>query len=187
MREIHKSLFKRNEELLKLSMVDGLTGLANRRAINELGEKIWEHALSNNVTISFIMIDIDFFKQFNDLYGHMAGDKILCNVARVLNSTYLTSSDLVGRFGGEEFLILLYNRSRDETFALCEQLRQNIENLEIRHENSTFGILSISLGMCTAIPSQKFTYDYMLKAADEALYIAKNSGRNCVKEKDITN
>ena len=183
LKEEQKDLLTKNEKLTELSLIDELTGIGNRREVDISGRKIWKQGFDNAVPVSFIMVDIDFFKQFNDLYGHIAGDTVLFKVAQMLKSGLPAQCDYAGRYGGEEFLIFLYNRSEEEAMEICEDFRKGVEKMGIQHKYSEIGLLTISLGLYTAVPANDCSYEEMLARADEALYIAKKSGRNCIKQK----
>ncbi|MDH5560010.1 MAG: diguanylate cyclase [Deltaproteobacteria bacterium] len=174
-------LFKLNQSLEELSFKDSLTNLANRRYFDEFTQKEWERARREKWELSLIFIDIDYFKAYNDGYGHQAGDDCLKRVARILKKMSHRSSDLVARYGGEEFAVVLPNTTGEGAFKLAEDLRKAIEQEEIIHEfskNSSF--LTISLGVATLIPC-KNTYPHeLLLLADQALYKSKNEGRNKV-------
>lgn len=184
LKEEQKYLLNKNEELTELSLIDELTGIGNRREVDIMGQKIWKQGFDNKVPVSFIMVDIDFFKQFNDLYGHLAGDTVLFKVAQTLKSGLPTRCDYAGRFGGEEFLIFLYNHSEEEALEICEDFRNGVEKMGVQHKYSEIGLLTISLGLYTAVPANDCPYEEMLARADEALYVAKTSGKNCVKQKN---
>lgn len=181
LKEQQKDLIFANEKLAALSALDELTGIGNRRGLDAAGKDLWRRGLDNKQQISLIMIDIDFFKQYNDLYGHQAGDNILRTVAQTLKRNIRARYDYVGRYGGEEFLVLLYNTSSVETTKIAEKLRLEIMGLNIEHKVAAEKIVTISLGACTAIPINALSFELMLSNADEALYKAKEAGRNCFR------
>ena len=126
-----------------------------------------------------MMVDIDYFKQYNDTYGHLEGDEALVKVATTLKKTFCRAGDFVFRLGGEEFGILLADSSKDNSIMLASKLLRNISDLEIEHKNSSVDKnLSISIGICSIIPLINDEENYLIKCADEALYRAKESGRN---------
>lgn len=176
-----KDLISANEQLTVLSTVDELTGVGNRRQLDTVGKDLWRRGLDNKQPISLIMIDIDLFKQYNDLYGHQAGDNVLRTVAQTLQKKLRAKYDFVGRYGGEEFLVLLYNSSASETMKIAEKLRIEIKNLNIEHSAEKDKILTISLGAYTSVPNNELSYETMLSFADSALYKAKESGRDICK------
>ena len=176
-----KDLISANEQLTVLSTVDELTGVGNRRQLDTVGKDLWRRGLDNKQPISLIMIDIDLFKQYNDLYGHQAGDNVLRTVAQTLQKKLRAKYDFIGRYGGEEFLVLLYNSSASETMKIAEKLRIEIKNLNIEHSAEKDKILTISLGAYTSVPTNELSYETMLSFADSALYKAKESGRDICK------
>lgn len=179
--EANSQLEKHNVELQQLSSQDGLTGIANRRSFDEFLEKEWSRAIrdNNNIEISLIMIDIDFFKVYNDNYGHQAGDDCLKKVAWALDKCIHRATDLMARYGGEEFVCVLVDTPLDGAMTLAENMRKAIEDAALPHEHSKVAnIVSISLGVSILTPSKENLAENLVKAADEALYEAKESGRN---------
>lgn len=158
--------------------IDGLTGLNNRRCLYELAEKEFLISKTNTSSISVIMLDIDFFKQFNDTYGHDIGDIVLKNVASNIKKI-IKEHDIVGRYGGEEFIIILPNTDLDEAVVSAENLRITIENMKINIKNQKQINCTISLGVASINPNFK-NIDELIKAADIMLYKAKENGRNMV-------
>ncbi|UTC78057.1 diguanylate cyclase [Treponema sp. OMZ 799] len=181
LQEEQKDLISANEQLTVLSTVDELTGVGNRRQLDTVGKDFWRKGLDNKQQISLIMIDIDLFKQYNDLYGHPAGDNVLRSVAQTLQKNLRAKYDFLGRYGGEEFLILLYNSSAAETMKIAEKLRIEVKNLKIEHSAAKDKVLTISLGAYASIPANELSYETMLSFADAALYKAKESGRDICK------
>lgn len=180
METIMQDLQAANAKLRALSLSDGLTGLANRRSLEAFLDKEWRFALREKLPLTLIMLDVDWFKLYNDTYGHQAGDICLRRLADVLTQTAQRGGDLAARYGGEEFLVVLKKTDRSSAQALAEQIRLAVENLRIRHAASkTSPFVTISLGISTMIPSQGKTYQQLIDAADRALYQAKESGRNC--------
>ncbi|MBS1188262.1 MAG: putative Diguanylate cyclase [Rhodocyclaceae bacterium] len=159
---------------------DGLTGIANRHSFDVYLEREWRRAQRLQVPISLIMIDVDFFKKYNDRYGHPAGDRCLAAVAKTLAGSLRRASDLVARYGGEEFVVVLFHTPRDDARTVAENLRGAIEALGITHEDTSGGVVSISLGGATAVPGVAGQPGALLRAADDALYEAKAAGRNRV-------
>ena len=159
---------------------DKLTGIANRRRFDMTFEQVWAQSRRSGIPISLIMVDIDHFKQFNDHYGHQAGDKCLAQVAKALSETARRATDLVARYGGEEFVILLNQTTRDDAYQLAERMRAKVESLKIEHVKSGFGYVTISVGGTTVFASDSSETVNPLKYADEALYSSKGSGRNQV-------
>ncbi len=170
-----------NRELQRLSSLDGLTGIANRRQFDKVLEQEWQRALRNCGELSLIMIDIDFFKLFNDTYGHQAGDDCLRAVAHALDRVVHRPSDIVARYGGEEFAAILPETNAAGALRVAEKMRETIERLNMRHETSKVSDrISLSIGVATATPRGSENPDMLLSAADGALYQAKHDGRNRV-------
>lgn len=170
-----------NKKLKKLSRVDGLTGIANRRFMDEFLDKEWLRAIRSKTTVSFILIDIDFFKLFNDNYGHPEGDECLKRVAATLKSLVNRPGDLVARYGGEEFAIVISDTEQAELVA--RHCRRSIEELQIPHEFSEVSdVVTISVGVCTTFPEKGTDPGLVITSADKALYAAKKAGRNRVEQ-----
>lgn len=159
---------------------DKLTGIANRGAFDTSLEREWLLAQRMRVPVSVIMIDVDFFKKYNDRYGHQAGDDCLSRVAKALAGTVRRSSDMLARYGGEEFVALLFHMSRDDALMLAEALRRAVEAMNIEHRDNRLGVVTISLGGATCIPDKESLPEDLLRKADAALYQAKTEGRNQV-------
>lgn len=175
----------KSEEIEKLSRIDGLTGLYNRRYFEEIFNQQWKTAARNAIPISIIIGDVDYFKTVNDTYGHQAGDAFLQEIARLLGRIIKRETDVIARYGGEEFVILLLNLDTGETRKLAEQIRSEMENLRFPYEGQHISA-TISLGAASCIPGKQSQKEEFLKAADEALYRAKNLGRNHVIFSDKT-
>jgi len=163
------------------SWEDRLTGLGNRRRFDERLDLSWHQAVRLQVPVSLILLDIDHFKPYNDNYGHPAGDACLQQVATALNGCVKRAGDLVTRYGGEEFAIVLFHTPMNDAKAMGETLRAAVAELELKHEFSMSGIVTISLGGATIIPRQEGKIGDLVRAADEALYRAKAMGRNRVE------
>ena len=159
---------------------DQLTHIANRRRFDMTLEQVWAQSRRSGIPISLIMVDIDFFKQFNDKYGHQAGDKCLTLVAKTLSDTARRATDLVARYGGEEFVVLLNQTTRDDAYQLAERMRIAVESLKIENADTPSGYVTISLGGATVFASEVEESANPLKFADEALYRSKADGRNQV-------
>jgi len=184
--ELAKELEEKNRILERFSFIDGLTGVANRRLFDRILENEWKRALRGLYPLSLIMIDIDFFKAFNDTYGHLKGDDCLRMVAEALNKIIKRSSDLIARYGGEEFAVILPDTDEQNAFRLAEAMRNEVEALNIQHVNSDINRVTISLGVATLIPRQDLDMAYLVSLADKALYYAKQEGRNMVKTANLT-
>jgi diguanylate cyclase (GGDEF)-like protein len=163
------------------SWEDRLTGLGNRRRFDERLDLSWHQAVRLQVPLSLILLDIDHFKPYNDNYGHQAGDTCLQQVASALNGCVKRAGDLVTRYGGEEFAIVLFHTPMNDAQAMGEMLRMAVAELELKHEFSTNGFVTISVGGATIIPTQEAKIGDLVRSADEALYRAKEKGRNRVE------
>ena len=175
----HLELKHARDLLKQQATIDPLTGIANRRLFDEFQMREWRAMQRDAKPFSLIMIDIDYFKQFNDYYGHSAGDACLRAVASVLQNTLGRPSDLVARYGGEEFACILPDTDSAGAAHIAENLRLAVQKLSIPHEKSSVAaIVTISLGCASRVPSiGKFLSDFMVEA-DHALYKAKELGRN---------
>lgn len=170
-----------NIKLARLSAVDGLTEVFNRRYFDIALEKEFQRSIRNQVPISLIMIDIDGFKAFNDFYGHLHGDQCLKQIALTLKKIVNRSHDFIARYGGEEFVVLLPETSREGALRLAESLRLRVENLAIDHARALVGTsVSISLGVASLVPVQGTDPVELIHQADRALYLSKKAGRNRV-------
>jgi diguanylate cyclase (GGDEF)-like protein len=173
-----------NEQLLMLASMDGLTGLANRRSLDEEFAQEWKRANRLQTPLAMIMADVDLFKQFNDLYGHQAGDECLQAVATVLRERCNRPQDHVARFGGEEFALLLPHTSLTGAQHLADEIRMAIRELQISHEGSPWQYVTISLGCAAITPDRETDKTELFRLSDSALYKAKHAGRNCVETMD---
>ena len=175
----HLTLKHQADLLRSMSFVDGLTGAANRRQFDEALQREWRACLRTGTSLALAMIDIDHFKQFNDTYGHPAGDACLRAIAGILNGAMNRSHDLIARYGGEEFVCLLPDINRTDAQIKAEQLRQAVQSLNIPHAaSSTAPVVTISLGLALFIPTSELTPEQLVAAADAELYTAKRAGRN---------
>lgn len=179
-RKMAFNLSETNARLRVLASVDGLTGIANRRSLDERFVDEWKRAQRVQTPLSLLMIDLDHFKDFNDLYGHHAGDRCLQTVAETLREYVRRPQDMAGRFGGEEFAILLPHTPVDDAFDLAERVRKAVFDLAIVHEKSPHLRVTVSVGCSAAIPSAGNDRLELLRTADAALYRAKEAGRNVV-------
>lgn len=185
--ETNARLAESNAELQRLSAQDGLTGIANRRSFDEFLEREWKLGAREKKTLSLVLIDIDYFKRYNDSYGHQAGDDCLRQVANTLRDAVRRPTDLVARYGGEEFAVILPDTPNKGAQIVAENLRTAITDLRLRHEASDAGeFVSISLGVATAHPVYGASPEPVIGAADQALYQAKEGGRNQVRATEIT-
>ncbi len=167
------------EKAEALARTDGLTKVANRAHFEEFLDKQWRRALRSGDALSLLMLDVDFFKPFNDHYGHQAGDECLRRVAAALEGVLARSSDLVARYGGEEFVLLLGQSSMEDASANAQRTLDTIRNLAIAHEYSEVAsVVTVSIGVVTMVPGRGDEMSSLIEAADEALYQAKNEGRD---------
>ena len=169
-----------NQKLHQLSTTDGLTGLANRRYLDERARTLWSLALPKELGMAVLMVDVDDFKKYNDRYGHPAGDRCLEHIAQVLKKYSRRAMDIAGRYGGEEFAILYVDLSKQQVIQLAEQIVAAVQALELQHEDSPFGQVTVSVGLAHTVPQPDSNVERLLKKADEALYVAKATGRNRV-------
>jgi diguanylate cyclase (GGDEF)-like protein len=175
---------KRQTDLLRsLAQLDGLTGLANRRHFDAKLEAEWRRGIRSGSPLALILIDIDYFKNFNDRYGHPAGDACLQHVARCLRAGFSRSADLVARYGGEEFVCVLPETPLPGAEAKAQSLESAVRALGIAHEKSEVpgGIVTVSLGVAVAVPSASGQCADLVLGADRSLYLAKHAGRAQVK------
>ena len=179
LRESQRALIEANLELQRLTRVDGLTGLANRRYFDEFFTAEWKRAVRTQTPLSVLMIDIDCFKRYNDTYGHLAGDQVLRQVAETIQRNCGRSTDLGARYGGEEFIMVLCNTPITGIRAVGETLRQDIADLKLRHMASVVADhVTVSIGGASIIPRLSQSEALLIDAADRALYRAKDGGRN---------
>lgn len=177
----HLELKQYRDILEKQSLMDGLTGIANRRYFDESFDKEWRRALRSRETLSLVFIDIDYFKKYNDDYGHLAGDDCLRQVGKALKNSLQRAGDLVARYGGEEFVIILPATSLADAARVGEKVRSNIESLRVLHESSEVSeYVTVSVGIASMIPEKNMIPISLLEQADTALYQAKRKGRNRV-------
>lgn len=176
-----------NQELQRLATLDGLTQLANRRRFDEYLESEWRRLIREQAPLSLILCDIDFFKVYNDAYGHLAGDECLRRVAQVLKQAGKRSTDLIARYGGEEFAVILPNTPAIGAVQVAEEIRTGVLALKIpqgnRIENAIAPLLpsryvTLSLGVASTIPKIEASAKTLIEAADKALYQAKQQGRD---------
>lgn len=176
-----QQLVELNKELQQLSSLDGLTGINNRRYFDQFLENEWQKAMHQGTPVSLIILDLDLFKDYNDHYGHQAGDDCLKKVASAFKSLLRGPGDLAARYGGEEFVSVLPNTDLDSALTLAEKICKAIENLEIKHEKSSIGeYVTVSIGVASVVPSKDTLSSDIISIADKALYNAKREGRNRV-------
>lgn len=177
-------LQKANQELHRLATLDGLTQVANRRCFDEYLSLEWLRLRREKAFLSFILCDVDYFKLYNDTYGHLAGDSCLKQVAQTISNTLKRPADLVARYGGEEFAIILPNTCIEGAIHVAELVQQNIKQLHIIHSQSSVSeYVTLSMGVSCVIPQLDLTPNQLIDVTDEALYAAKAQGRNCLVTK----
>lgn len=167
------------QALQKLASVDSLTSVANRRHFDEILAKEWRRAARSEQTLSLLMVDVDHFKQYNDAYGHPAGDACLQQIAAAMSGQMHRASDLVARYGGEEFAVILPNSTVAGAVVVAERIRAAVENLAIPHRTAE-GRVTVSIGAAGLQPLPGKDQKDLIANADMALYLAKEAGRNCV-------
>ncbi len=179
---LNKKLEEKNRYLENLAVVDSLTDLPNRRRFEEKLKDEWEHCLRDKKEISIIMMDLDNFKKYNDFYGHPAGDSCLKKVASVMDDVIKRSIDTVARYGGEEFAAILPETGLKGAEKLGEEIRRRIEEKGVEHEKSEVSdVITISVGAASMVPRPEMGAWLLVEKADQALYRAKENGRNSVE------
>jgi len=182
----HLKLKLQSDLLENLSSRDGLTGIANRRRFDEFLDKEWLRNQRKQTHLSLILMDVDYFKQYNDNYGHLTGDDCLKQIASTLESQLKRPTDLVARYGGEEFVSILPDTDNEGALHIAKLFLESISGLKIPHSNSgVANIVTISIGIATVIPSSLFSKEELIQVADSSLYEAKEAGRNKVKSKEM--
>jgi diguanylate cyclase (GGDEF)-like protein len=169
-----------NKELQRLSTTDGLTGIANRRFFDQLSLREWQRCERMKKPMSLIMVDVDHFKKYNDTYGHQGGDECLKAIAAQVARAAPRASDLAARYGGEEFVLVLGETTVDGAKWVANNIRQHVADLNMPHSASNIGHVSVSCGVASLLPLEGMSFEILLKIADEALYKAKEQGRNTV-------
>ncbi len=173
-----------NQELARLAAIDGLTQVWNRRYFDECLEREWWRCRREQQYLSLILCDVDFFKSYNDTYGHPAGDQVLLQISQAMSQTIRRSTDLVARYGGEEFGLILPDTDAHGAAVVAHHIRTAIYNLQIPHRASPLGCVTISLGVATVLPNTERYLTELMKTTDQALYSAKAQGRNRVFSAD---
>lgn len=187
LRESQQALLERNIELARLTNVDGLTGLNNRRYFEEFAEIQWKLAIREKLWISVLMIDVDDFKKYNDTYGHLAGDEVLRDVGNTIKKCAERPTDLVARFGGEEFIVILPDCPVGGGLAIGDKVCRRVERLDISHSGSATGtVVTVSAGSASTIPLRGDSLLKLINTADNALYEAKHAGKNRVVARATT-
>jgi len=182
-----RKLAAANQVLQRLSLLDGLTGIPNRRRFDEVLAHEWKQAMRSKQTLSLVMIDIDHFKAFNDHYGHLAGDDCLKKVALAMSGILKRPTDILARYGGEEFAAILPMTECDGAKAIAAAMKTGVIDLAIPHDHSSAASrVTISLGIATLVPRRGMTAAMLVSAADQALYEAKAGGRNRIAVKQLS-
>ena len=180
-KKMEEDLLALNRRLAVWSHQDGLTGAANRRMFDQTMETEWAHAKRNQEPLALALLDIDYFKQYNDIYGHVQGDICLARVAAAIGGIPLRSTDLFARYGGEEFVLVLPQTAPEAAVQLAERCREAVAALQIPHSGSNADrVVTISVGVCSLVPADDSTYTALVERADRMLYHAKQAGRNRV-------
>ncbi len=183
--ETRRQLEHRNRDLERISALDTLTQIANRRRFDALLRQEWRRCARDEAPLSLVFCDIDYFKRFNDTYGHQAGDECLVRVAQTMEETLNRPADLVARYGGEEFIALLVDTGIEGARMLAERMRARVEGLHVEHRASGAGsYLTVSLGVASVVPRPAVRPEDLVDLADRALYAAKEGGRNRVVAAD---
>ena len=177
---MQQAIYRQHLQLREASILDGLTAIPNRRHFEETLATEWKRCARTGNPISAVLTDVDFFKQFNDIYGHQAGDACLKAVANALNESLFRVEDLAARYGGEEFVIVLPGTDLEGAVAVAERMRQTIRELNIPHEHGVTGLISCSFGVASMTPTPDNTPKELIQEADSRLYAAKRGGRNRV-------
>lgn len=183
LRRLKAELEESNSALQMLSCLDGLTGIANRRRFDDYMVSEWKRAQRESSTISLILIDIDFFKLYNDNYGHQQGDDTLRAVVNALAGGINRPGDLLARYGGEEFVVVLPDTILDGAIKIAETLQERVNSLNIVHAYSKAADhVTLSMGIACCEPGKRFdSFECLIEAADKSLYDAKDGGRNCIR------
>jgi len=180
-----RARFLESHAMAELAQHDALTGLKNRRVFDEQFEQLWQRAVDEDRVIAIVLIDVDHFKDYNDRYGHQAGDRTLRRVAQILQAFVTRPHDVIARYGGEEFVVVLYDVDIAEPEKLAERMRRGVCGLALEHRGSRVGdIVTISAGVAVVEPSEERRSRGALQLADQALYLAKTRGRNRVEVLD---
>lgn len=168
------------EQLESMSRTDGLTLLSNRRHFDEIIDREWRRSHRLEKEIALLMIDVDSFKLYNDHYGHVQGDQILRRVAGILKQNMLRPIDIAARYGGEEFACILPETNSKGARIVAERIQHDIKNENIEHKYSSFGHVTLSIGIGSVVPTHSNTVSELIQMADNNLYKAKSNGKDCI-------
>jgi diguanylate cyclase (GGDEF)-like protein len=183
---VERALLALNQQLQVFALLDGLTGVANRRKFDEYLNLEWQRLVRENLPLSMLLCDVDFFKNYNDTYGHLSGDYCLQQIAQTIQSVVKRPTDLLARYGGEEFAVILPNTDSQGAVCVAEKIRQEVYKLKIPHAQSRIDIfVTISIGVTTILPNQEVLPSTLIEIVDKALYTAKAQGRNRIMAKNI--
>lgn len=174
-------LAEANRKLEVLSNTDGMTGVANRRSFDQQLEQEWNRGYRSATSLSVIMVDLDGFKLYNDYYGHLAGDNCLQAISRILSRAAKRAGEVAARYGGDEFIVLLPNTTELQSLEVARWIQREVDALLLPHERSPHGVVTVSLGLASLVPSHAGTVESLLRLADKALYSAKHSGGACIR------
>jgi diguanylate cyclase (GGDEF)-like protein/PAS domain S-box-containing protein len=164
-----------------LASMDALTGVANRRSFDEFIEAEWRRGIRTRSHLSLLLVDVDHFKLYNDRYGHVSGDNCLKEIAETIGTIAHRSTDLLARYGGEEFVVVLPDTDSVGAQQIAEHIRSAVEVRQVVHEGTPHRVVTISIGCATQVPQREMPCTRLIESADDALYLAKSAGRNCVK------
>lgn len=177
--KIEAILFKANQKLENLAALDGLTQISNRRRFDECLAQEWRRLAREQLPLSLILIDVDYFKLYNDSYGHQAGDECLQKVAGAISQNLKRPADIAARYGGEEFAVILPNTNAEGAWEAAKLIQQSVEKLQLVHKASEVSEhITLSMGVSSMVPDHQKTEAILIAAADQAVYEAKEKGRN---------
>lgn len=186
LKKLQEDLREANERWKEQALEDALTGIPNKRKFNKILEKEWARGTRNDRPLSLIMVDIDYFKEYNDSHGHEEGDQVLKTVAKTIQDVGpRRPADLAARYGGEEFVVILPETENEGAFKVAERIRKSVKEQKISHKDSKVDdVITISLGVATDVPTNTGNPVELVRNADRALYEAKNNGRDQVRGMD---
>lgn len=184
--KVEAALLEANQQLQRFAILDGLTGVANRRRFDEYLNLEWQRLAQDKLPLSLLLCDVDFFKNYNDTYGHLTGDDCLKKIAKAIQLSVNQPSNLLARYGGEEFAVIIPNTYNPEAINLAEDIRQKVHALKLPHRQSKIdNYVTLSIGVATVIPNLQISPNTLIQVCDEALYTAKSKGRNRTVAQDL--